>query len=76
MKTIIEKLHDLHEEATTRQSHFYVASCIREAIAEIVSRRSDAASLADQNAKLREENERLKVELAKPYCARPRQPYI
>lgn len=33
--TIIEKLEDLLKQATTERSHYYVASCCREAIAEI-----------------------------------------
>ena len=32
---IIEKLKDLHKQATTENSHFYVASCCEEAIAHI-----------------------------------------
>lgn len=32
---IIEKLTDLHKQATTERSHYYVASCCREAIDEI-----------------------------------------
>jgi hypothetical protein len=34
--TIIEKLKDLHKQATTENSHFYVAKCCEEAIAEIL----------------------------------------
>ena len=33
---IIEKLTDLHKQATTERSHFYVASCCADAIAEFV----------------------------------------
>lgn len=32
---IVEKLQDLHKQATTERSHNYVAACVREAIAEI-----------------------------------------
>lgn len=32
---ILEKLRDLLLQATTERSHYYVASCCREAIAEI-----------------------------------------
>jgi hypothetical protein len=32
---LIDKLKDLLKQATTEQSHYYVASCCREAIAEI-----------------------------------------
>lgn len=32
---ILEKLADLHKQATTENSHFYVAACVKEAIAEI-----------------------------------------
>lgn len=34
-KTILEKLEDLHKQATTEHSHFYTALCLREAITEI-----------------------------------------
>lgn len=34
---IIEKLEDLHKQATTDRSHYYVASCCREAIIEIAN---------------------------------------
>ncbi len=33
---IIEKLKDLHKQANTERSHYYVAKCCQEAIAEIV----------------------------------------
>lgn len=33
--TVIEKLKDLHEQATNERSHYYTASVIREAITEI-----------------------------------------
>jgi hypothetical protein len=32
---ILVKLADLHKQATTERSHYYVASVVREAIAEI-----------------------------------------
>jgi len=32
---ILEKLKDLHTQATTERSHYYVAGCCNEAIAEI-----------------------------------------
>ncbi len=33
--TILEKLQDLHVQATNERSHFYTGAVIREAIAEI-----------------------------------------
>lgn len=39
---ILEKLRDLHKQATTERSHFYVASCCKEAIEAIEDMR-DAA---------------------------------
>lgn len=33
--TTLEKLEDLHKQATTEQSHFYTARVIKEAIEEI-----------------------------------------
>jgi len=37
---IIDKLLDLQKQATTEHSHFYVASCVTEAIQEITVLRS------------------------------------
>lgn len=36
---IVEKLHDLHKQATVERSHFYVGSCVTEAIQEIEAMR-------------------------------------
>ncbi len=33
---ILDLLEDLHRQATTERSHYYVASCVRDAISEIV----------------------------------------
>lgn len=38
---ILEKLRDLHKQATTERSHFYVASCCGEAIGEIARLRAE-----------------------------------
>jgi hypothetical protein len=38
---IIDKLKDLHKQATEEHSHFYVASCVREAIDEIIALRAE-----------------------------------
>ena len=35
MSDILEKLIDLHKQATVERSHFYVGACCREAIGEI-----------------------------------------
>ena len=35
MDDIIAKLQDLHKQATTERSHYYVASCCKEAIGEV-----------------------------------------
>ena len=40
---IVAKLEDLLKQATTERSHYYVASCCREAIAEIMSLRKALA---------------------------------
>jgi len=37
---ILDKLRDLHKQATTERSHYYVASCCREAIGEIEALRA------------------------------------
>lgn len=39
MTDILEKLVDLHKQATTERSHFYVAACIKEAMEEIAKLR-------------------------------------
>lgn len=36
---IVDKLHDLHTQATVERSHFYVGGCCTEAIQEIVAMR-------------------------------------
>lgn len=33
--TVLKKLHELHRQATTEKSHYYVGSVCREAIDEI-----------------------------------------
>ncbi len=70
-KDILEKLKDLHEQATNERSHHYVASCCREAIAEIVARREDNAALSRENAKLRECSRKLAC-FARAYSSHPR----
>ena len=42
---IVEKLLDLQKQATTEQSHYYVASCVTEAIQEIVTLRTCVAAV-------------------------------
>jgi hypothetical protein len=46
MSDILEKLKDLHRQATTENSHFYVASCCLEAINEIERLRRAVINLA------------------------------
>lgn len=36
---ILERLRDLHKQATTERSHFYVAKCCEDAIEEIATMR-------------------------------------
>ena len=50
---IIEKLTDLHKQATTERSHYYVASCCREAIDEIERLRADTRLLRGLIAKMK-----------------------
>jgi hypothetical protein len=38
---ILIKLVDLHRQATSENSHFYTAGCIKQAVAEIASLRRD-----------------------------------
>jgi hypothetical protein len=42
---IIDKLIDLHHQAKTDKSHFYVASCCNEAVEEIVKLRLEVLEL-------------------------------
>ncbi len=42
---ILYKLADLHKQATEERSHYYVGSCVREAIAEIVWLRNETDAL-------------------------------
>lgn len=42
---MLVKLEDLHEQATTERSHYYVASCCREAIATIQTLLDELAQL-------------------------------
>lgn len=43
---ILDKLNDLLKQATTERSHYYVASCCRESIAEIKKLRGVLAEVA------------------------------
>lgn len=47
MSDILEDLWDLHRQATTENSHYYVAGCCNRAIAEIGRLRSDKAMLIE-----------------------------
>ncbi len=47
---IIEKLQDLHKQATTEQSHYYVANTVIEAIQEIHKLRSALVTIAAQDS--------------------------
>lgn len=47
---IINKLLDLHKQATTERSHFYVATTCTEAMAEIARLRMRVAALESQIA--------------------------
>lgn len=40
MADILEDLRDLHKQATTERSHYYVAKCCERAIAEIARLRT------------------------------------
>jgi hypothetical protein len=42
---IVDKLVDLHKQATTERSHFYVASTVKEAIDEIIALRLKIGAL-------------------------------
>lgn len=45
MKDILEKLSDLHVQATNEKSHYYTASLLREAIVEIMKLREELFNL-------------------------------
>ena len=44
---ILEKLADLHHQATTEKSHYYVGACIREAATEIMRLRELLSSITN-----------------------------
>ena len=44
---IIDKLHDLHKQATVEKSHYYVASVVTEAIQEINELRAKVEEYKD-----------------------------
>lgn len=44
---ILRRLEDLHKQATTEQSHYYVAGCVRAAIREIKTLRFVLKELYD-----------------------------
>lgn len=46
MPDILDDLKDLHKQATTERSHYYVASCCERAIAEIESLRRQWRDMA------------------------------
>jgi hypothetical protein len=43
---VLDRLKDLHKQATTERSHYYVGSCVNDAIAEITSLRQYLANPA------------------------------
>lgn len=45
MEDILDKLRDLHKQATTERSHYYVAACCGEAIGEIERLRYELAKM-------------------------------
>ncbi len=42
---ILDRLDDLHKQATTERSHFYVAKCVMDAAAEIINLRAENAEM-------------------------------
>jgi hypothetical protein len=48
-RDILEKLADLHHQATTERSHYYVASCVNEAMVEIMRLRQQIVGLEEAN---------------------------
>lgn len=48
MNDILDDLRDLHKQATTERSHYYVASCAMRAIVEIQHLRRDLARAVAQ----------------------------
>ena len=49
-KDILEKLIDLHKQATTERSHYYVANTVNEAIKEIKGLRRALVIIASQDS--------------------------
>ena len=48
MSDVIAELVDLHKQATTEHSHFYVAKCINSAISEITIMREAMQEFVDR----------------------------
>jgi len=44
MADILDDLRDLHRQATSERSHYYVAKCAERAIKEIVDLRAEVAA--------------------------------
>jgi hypothetical protein len=48
---ILERLADLHHQATTEKSHYYVGACVREAMTEIMKLREIVANIMSNQIK-------------------------
>ncbi len=66
MTDIIELLRDLHKQATTERSHYYVASCVEQAIREIERLRSALAAEREECAKVAESTYKETVAISCP----------
>ena len=48
MSDVVDKLIDLHKQATTERSHYYVASVVKEAMQEIITLRLKVGALQNE----------------------------
>jgi hypothetical protein len=49
MSDLIERLKDLHKQATVERSHYYVGKCVRDSITELTSLTARVAELEAEN---------------------------
>lgn len=67
---ILDRLVDLHKQATTERSHYYVASCCVSAIWEIKRLRAEIAAEREECAKIAdaEEEKAYEMDCADYWC--------
>lgn len=59
---ILFKLKDLHKQATTEHSHFYVAKVVEEAMKDLIQLRATVSALHDQLQKVMNRKITMKID--------------